>query len=250
MAKKFFNGQTPRFQDITGFRSGWLTVVKFHHRRNYTTYWTCKCLCGASSVVEGSNLRGRHTVSCGCWQKIRASFVNSTHGYSRPSATHTAYGSWSNLMFRCRSETFPYAHRYRLRGIKVCERWKSSQLFLDDMLPTWRPRLSIDRINNDGNYSCGKCDECKRNGWPMNGRWGTGRQQVLNSSHARWITWKGEKRCTAEWADMLGITRPALCLRLKAGWSVDRALSTPMRSQSNRKNPLSFRPFFGAGVIK
>lgn len=232
MAKKFFSGQTSRFQDITGRTFGWLTVVKFNRRVKYIAYWKCKCQCGGTTVVQGGALRCGVTKSCGCYQKQQVSFRSAFHGYARVGKLHPAYRTWEGMMHRCSNKNGAAAHRYVLRGIRVCERWKHSSAFMQDMLPTWEKGRSLDRTNNDGNYSCGSCDECKRNGWPMNCRWATNMEQALNSSHVKWITWNGETRYQKDWARKLGIGNVTLSWRLSKGWSIERALTTPTRSKA------------------
>jgi hypothetical protein len=71
-------------------------------------------------------------------------------------------------------------HHYGGRGIRVCERWRNDRLaFYADMMP--KPDgLTLDRIDNDGHYSCGKCPECRREGWPLNCRWATWKEQAAN----------------------------------------------------------------------
>jgi AP2 domain len=91
------------------------------------------------------------------------------------------HGSWIMMIQRCTNpKAGDYYKYYGGRGIKVCQRWLDSfKAFYDDMAP--RPKgMSLDRKDNNGNYSCGKCDECKANGWPMNCRWATKFEQALN----------------------------------------------------------------------
>jgi hypothetical protein len=81
---------------------------------------------------------------------------------------------------------------YSARGIVVCERWRNSFIaFIEDMgqMPPSPPRYTIDRIDNEGHYSCGKCDECKANSWPMNCRWATYKEQMNNRRKQRF--WRG-----------------------------------------------------------
>lgn len=89
------------------------------------------------------------------------------------------YSSWAAMKTRTtnpRSSRWGY---YGGRGIKVCARWQSFAAFYEDMGD--RPEgMTLDRIDVNGNYSCGKCEECVTHGWPMNCRWTDWNTQVRN----------------------------------------------------------------------
>jgi len=123
---------------------------------------------------------------------------NPTHGMS---GTPT-YVSWIGMIQRCTDPNCTDYPNYGGRGIKVCDRWRSSFLaFLEDIGE--RPEgLSIDRIDNDGGYWCGKCEECVANGWPMNCRWADQSSQNYNqrkrkgtSSEFRGVSWVKDPGC-------------------------------------------------------
>ena len=126
--------------------------------------------------------------------------------------------SWRGMLARCYSRTHHAYARYGGRGIAVCERWRASfEAFLEDMGPRPSKRQSIDRIDNDGDYEPGNC------------RWATPRQQARNRRNNREITWRGETRTVAGWAEVLGLSKHALRHRLEAGWSIERVLTAPPR---------------------
>lgn len=109
--------------------------------------------------------------------------------------------------------------RYGGRGIKVCDRWRHSfENFLADLGPAPSPEHQLDRINNDGNYT------------PTNCRWATRSQQIRNSSKARRLSFGGQTLHVGEWAKKLGINRQTIQMRIDSlGWSIDKALSTPVK---------------------
>jgi len=153
--------------------------------------------------------------------------------------THGQYGTkvysaWNGLKNRCLNPNAPYYHRYGGRGIKVCKRWADSfSCFFEDM-GTPDEWLSIDRIDNDGHYSCGKCEECLRLGWPKNCRWATDGEQTSNSTSSRVLVHNGISDSIVGWARRLGHNVNVLRSRLFLGWSVEQTLDTPCTGHTPR----------------
>jgi len=192
--------------NLTGATFGrWTVIAPAPARRLESgatrSQWLCRCECGAERAVDTVKLTGRKPGGCGCRQ--------SHHGLS---ATPT-YKCWSAMLWRCRDKQNRY---YGGRGITVCERWESFANFLADMGP--RPDgMELDRIDNDGNYEPGNC------------RWADRRVQNNNrGDYNRSVTFEGRTQTVTEWARERGLPWQTVYTRIYHGWSVEKALSTPV----------------------
>jgi hypothetical protein len=140
--------------NMTGLRIGILTVVAEAQSADRHTRWLCRCDCGNETIATAGLLRHskRPLQSCGCRRGVRS------HGMGgRKRKPNPAYETWCHIKRRCLDEGSASFADYGGRGITVCERWRGSFVaFLEDMGE--RPAgMSIDRINNDGNYEPGNC---------------------------------------------------------------------------------------------
>lgn len=193
--------------------------------------WEFVCECGAVVIRAMSDVRSGNTTSCGCYAAELNKAANKTHGMS-----YTAeYKIWRGMVSRCRSPLGSGFNKYGARGIMVCAGWVGSFVdFYRDL--GRRPRgRSLDRINNNGNYSCGHCEECLANGWPMNVRWATSLAQARNKRNNRIIEFRGMKLCLADMAEKCGIGYFTARSRLNHGWSVERTFNTPLLRVRNKK---------------
>lgn len=134
---------------------------------------------------------------------------------SRSSNYRCTYAIWAQMRYRCHVESHPFYQYYGGRGIKVCKRWQSFENFLADMGE--RPEgMSIDRIDNDDNYSKENC------------RWATQKEQMRNRRVTRKIEFEGKEYSLAELAERFNIHPCVLNGRIKRGWPTDRALKAPL----------------------
>ena len=170
------------------------------------SYVKCQCDCGSAKNIKRTDLRAGNRSSCGC---------NRGRPTHRMEGTPT-YNSWAQMLSRCRNSNNKWFHRYGGRGIAVCERWGDFRNFYADMGA--KPGgLSIDRIDNDGNYEPGNC------------RWATVKEQLRNRCVTLTVEYEGGVVSTAELAERHGLSRKLVQARLKRGLSVSEALS-PVRS--------------------
>jgi len=126
---------------------------------------------------------------------------------------------------RCCDPTVPNYKRYGGRGIKICDEWlRSFKAFSAWALENgYAEGLTIDRLDNDGNYS------------PENCRWVTHRDQNRNYSRNHKVTYNGKTMCLAEWAEEFGLEPSTVSARIKRGWSVEEALSLDTSNHGNQR---------------
>lgn len=199
--------------DLTGQRFGRLTVQRIAERDAAgRATWLCYCDCGDTATVAAYSLRSGRTKSCGCLRRENMRSVATSHGGSRT----RLYNIWCALKERSNTQTASNYKDYGGRGITVCDEWlRSFEAFRDWALANgYRDNLSIDRKDNDGPYC------------PENCRWATEKQQSNNRRSNRVLTYNGETHTLAQWAELTGIKFSTLYMRLRRGWSAERALTT------------------------
>lgn len=145
-------------------------------------------------------------------------FTLDTSGSHKPkgvvSAGHAAlYGSWANMRTRCSNPKASRYDRYGGRGITVCPEWDSFSAFQTWALANgWAPGLSIDRIDNDGNYEPGNC------------RWATPAEQRRNKPD---VPKDASGRAYVDVASDHGVSQGAYKCRVRLGWPPRLAATTP-----------------------
>lgn len=191
--------------DLTGKKFNRLLVLKVmdNDKKNRRKFYLCQCDCGKETVVRSDELRNGHTKSCGCLYKESRTEVSKTHGKSNTKL----YWIWKNMNSRCNSKSDNAYKYYGGRGIKVCDEWLHDfQVFYDwAMANGYKPGLTIDRINNDGNYE------------PNNCRWATRKEQGDNTRRTVHITVNGITKNTTEWAETIGVSIQTISYHRKKG---------------------------------
>jgi hypothetical protein len=143
-----------------------------------------------------------------------------------------------NMVRRCTDPRVRAYRYYGARGVRVCARWlESSAAFAADMGPRPSATHSLDRRDNDGHYSCGKCDECVARGWPANCRWATRAEQYRNKRGLVTVEIDGERRYLIDLLREHRISRQLLRARLAYGWTLVAAATTAPRPS---RTPMGF----------
>lgn len=187
--------------------------------------WILKCDCGNEKKLPTYRIVRGDTKSCGCLQKEITPIANLKHGlYGKPT-----YRTWDGIVDRCENPNANGYENYGGRGIKVCSGIRKNAGKIVEKIGPKPPKLSIDRINNEGNYSCGDCEDCVAFGWPLNIRWATASQQLRNTRSTRFITIGGITKCLIQWAEDTGLTRLKIAQRIKRGWPESRWLEGALK---------------------
>ena len=201
-----------------GTRYGRLTVTgKYEIResgKRKMAYFECKCDCGKTTWVRGNQLRYGSTKSCGCYGKEQRMKAVEKHNMSNG----RLYRIWNNMRTRCNKPYSDHYSHYGARGISVCEEWDNKndgfKNFYDwSVRNGYSENLSIDRINNDGNYE------------PSNCRWVTSHEQNRNKRTNHYIEVNGEKIVITDVALEHGISCGSIVNRLNKGCSIEEALT-------------------------
>lgn len=182
--------------NLEGQKFGKLIVIKYVGNSK----WLCKCECGNKKIVNGKHLRGQEIFSCGCYRSKRAKQMvsefhekNKKHKMSKTRIYHI----WQGIKDRCTNTRNPAYKNYGERGIIICEEWKNDfiKFYMWAKNNGYKDNLTIDRINNNGNYE------------PYNCRWIPLEMQAQNTRNNINITYNNETHCLAEWGRILKIDR-------------------------------------------
>lgn len=204
---------------LIGAKCGMLTVIKYlgyySKGKDAKRYWyLCKCACGNTTVVDRNHIKTtekRKIKSCGCTRSI--------HGYSK----HPAYNHYKCMMNRVyRPDPIKHKH-YIENSIKVCKEWDGNpEAFCNWAdISGFEKGLTLDRIDNLGNYS------------PENCRWVSQKIQANNRpGYNRNLTYNGKTQSIAAWAKELGIADSTLRDRvLRFNMTAEEALTIPVRKE-------------------
>lgn len=191
-----------------GEKINYLTLIEKTEKRKGRQWGLFKCDCGNVKEIRIDNVTSKTTKACGCkkWQK------GNKHHYIHGICYTRIYNIWEHIKKRCYNPKTRCYERYGGRGITMCDEWrKSPKAFYDwSMANGYADNLSIDRIDNNGNYE------------PSNCRWATDSEQSNNRRSCILITRNGKTQTMAQWCRELGIPYSRVQMRRSRGWSEDR----------------------------
>lgn len=205
--------------DITGETYGFLQAIEFKGKtKRNQAVWLFRCIadgCGKEIELPSHQARNGNNKSCGCMANKLKSASKIKHGV----ANSSVYGSYRAMLHRCYNTENSMYHRYGGRGIKVCSRWLGDQgpaNFLADMGEKPSPKHTIERINNDGDYS------------PDNCRWATMAEQADNRCTTNHVTVDGKTLSPTAWDRNLGNGLNIVGDRIRRGWDHEAAVTKPV----------------------
>lgn len=221
--------QKHSIEEFIGKRFAYLTVIgKADSSVEHSNKFLFRCDCGNVITDIPSRVISGHRTSCGqCiyrhkWRLSKRKEKKQSTLIRDGRTKHPLYGTWRQMINRCENPRTNYYERYGGRGISVCEEWKDFWKFVE-----WAVRngysngLSIDRIDNDGNYC------------PENCRWVTQGEQLLNTCRNVVVEFDGKKQSLVEWAKELNINYRTLRNRHARGWTVERMLAEPIHTKNS-----------------
>ena len=208
-----------------GERYGRLTIIRevepagSSHKR--VRRFLCRCDCGNEIICRLPNLKSGTTKSCGCYRK----FVSSNRRDCHHLQNTRIYRIWCGMKRRCYNKHNEHFDRYGGRGIIVCDEWKTDFMNFYDwaMSNGYDDKLSIDRINNEGNYE------------PSNCRWANQKQQIVNSTAAIKCSLGGNIVSLSDIADILGVSFKRIrriVYMLNNGYDMNEILSLSKKDDS------------------
>ena len=190
--------------DLTGKKFGKLEVIGVHDTGSRKTYYVCQCDCGNIKVVRADALISGATKSCGCIKKEQDK-ANLAANHSHKMSGTRIYETWQDMKRRCYNKQNARYDRYGGRGITVCDEWLNNfQSFYDWAISNgYSDDLTIDRIDNDGNYE------------PSNCRWSTAKEQCNNRGSNINITIGNATKSLMCWCEIFNVDYKKVYARYK-----------------------------------
>ena len=188
------------FIDLTGMKFNRLTAIEYVGQGGSGARWKFQCDCGNVKIMNAYHVKHGYAKSCGCWNEENKHDRYRIHGL-----TNTKIQSaWSHIKQRCLNPKSKEYRNYGGRGIGICEEWKNSVAAFAKWAYAngYQEDLTIDRIDNNGDYT------------PENCRWVSMEVQENNKRNNHYYSWNGESITLSQIAKRNGISRDRLYYRL------------------------------------
>ncbi len=219
-----------------GVTFGRLTIIcRVRKNNRYTGQVECQCSCGTKRMIGIDALVCGGTKSCGCLASdVTTQRNKATAKYGGFSAKNPrTFASWRSMLDRCYNPKQQSYKDYGAKGVVVCQGLREHPKNLTDLIgfrKSKKPSLDRNPIH-DGNYTCGKCKECRKKKWPLNVRWATRKEQSLNRGDFNvYLTAFGKTMTRSQWGELSGIHEWRIHRRIhELGWTVEKSLTTPDR---------------------
>lgn len=134
--------------------------------------------------------------------------------------TPILYIVWAHMKQRCFDKNTPDYKNYGGRGVSICEKWLTYIGFIEDMLPSYKEGLTLDRIDVNGGYCTENC------------RWATRKEQNNNTRRNRYIVYNGVTKTLSEWAEFFKIKSSTVRQRFYVyKWSIENCFLTKIQKR-------------------
>ncbi len=215
-----------KLENLIGLRFGRLIVVAQAKSTKGKRRWECECDCGNKSITTTYQLKNGKAKSCGCLGRELTRERSFKHGYSYRGNVNRLYSIWNRMRYRCINPNSSDSDRYFKRGITVCDEWGESFIAFKNWALThgYKENLTIERINNNGDYC------------PENCTWIPLAQQARNKRNNHFITIGETTKTLAEWAEITGIESSLIRFRLNRKWPLEKLFVKPYHKNSDEKN--------------
>lgn len=218
-------------KDITGWimsehgipDSRWTVLKKVESLDGKNSFYLCECSCEqhTQKILARHSVVSGNSKSCGCLSIEKASERASTHRMSG-SRIHNI---WKGMKERCYNPNHEQYKDYGGRGILICDEWKDDFLLFYNWAINndYQNNLTIDRIDNNGNYE------------PNNCKWSTRKEQGNNQRTNHLLTYNNKTQTISQWADEVGLNNHTLQTRISRGWSIEDALFRAVQYNKGRR---------------
>lgn len=195
-------------KDLVGnIYNKWTVLSEVERDKHNKRVWLCECTCRSISKITQDNLIRNLSTQC-----KNCSIINRKKKQDFLREDHRLYSLWKNMKNRINNPNRDNYHRYGGRGIKICDRWYDFLLFLEDMENSFEEGLSLERVDNDGDYC------------PENCKWATKKEQSNNQEKSLELLFEGVIYTESQLSEKTGVNRTTIQRRRNAGYSVEEMI--------------------------